>query len=244
MAKIKLGRALRISFSKSTMKIHLKLGTFLNFYTLICLNPTVSTMGLLNRVKGDEYNRYMLFMDFDDAMIKIIWDDVLFAQRQYDAGTAVILQSGETDSNIAGDVYGNFHVIFPQKFSFEEVNEIIGTACCDEGFKTISSHFNWRAHCLRIYPKYSENGKLIQDRPKLYDVMYAETRRETNTAMYDFLRKYYLMPEWKLGFEPNLDTLTTLSVLKYNTTMGWNFAVMERLKSFGAKIKMQVRGVF
>lgn len=243
MAKIKLGRALRISFSKSTMKFHLKLGTFLHLYTLISLNPTVSTMGLLNRVQGDEYNRYMLFMDFDDAILKVIRADVLFAQRQYDAGTAVILQSGETDSNIAGDVYGNFHVIFPQKFSFEEVNEILGMSCCDEGFKTTSSHFNWRAFCLRIYPKYSENGKMIQDRPKLYDVMYDETRRETNTAMYDFLRKYYGVSEWTGKYAPNLDKLTTLSVIKYTTTMGWNFAVMERLKSFGAKIKMQVNGV-
>lgn len=243
MPKIKLGRALRISFSKSTMKIHLKLGAFLHLYCLLALSPRINTMGVLSRVKGDLYLRHVYLADYDDVMLEQVRADCEFVQREYDAGTMVILQSGESDTNIAGNVYGHYHVIAPQKFSFSELNEIIGSVHADENFKTVSSRFNWRAFCLRIYPKYSENGRIISDRPKLVDVMYAPTVRETNTAMYDFLRKYYLMPEWKLGFEPNLDTLTTLSVLKYNTTMGWNFAMTQRLKSLGAKIKMQVRGV-
>lgn len=241
MAKIKLGRVVRFSVTKSAVKLHIKLGTFLHFYGICCINPRINTLGVISRCSD---GNHCIFGDYDDCHYSVIKADILRVQRDYDAGTAVILSSGELSENIVGEVYGNFHVVFCSKYNFATVNEIIQNMHTDLNFRDISRNFSYRTHVLRIYPKYSENGKMIQDRPKLYAVMYAETRHETNYAMYDFLRKYYGVPEWTGKYAPNLDTLTEVGIIHYNTTMGWKFAVKERLKSLGAKIKMQVNGVF
>jgi hypothetical protein len=241
MPKIVFGRALRFSVTKSTMKLHLKFGTFLHCYSLLVLNPTVRTLGILSRCKNDDDGSHCLFMDFDDCMLSQVVQDVLRAQRQYEAGTAIILRSGESDFNVAGDEYGSFHVIFPAKFLFGEVVEIISKTSCDYAFRDTSRSFNYRAFCLRIYPKYSEHGAIIRDRPTLRDVIWSETGREIHQAMYDFLRLYYGMPEWEGLLAPKLDGLMELNVLHYNTTAGWNSAFRERIKRCWLSIKMRLR---
>jgi hypothetical protein len=241
MPKIVIGRALRFSVSKSAMKLHLKLGTFLHVYGIVVLNPMVRTLGILSRCKDDEDGCHSLFLDYDDAMIAVVHDDIKRIQRQYDAGTAVILKTGESDFNIAGNEYGSWHVLFPAKFLFEEVVEIISKTHCDYNFRDVSRSFNWRAYCLRIYPKYSEDGALIRERPTLHDVIWAETGREVYRALYEFLYKYYDMPEWEGLLAPRLDNLTSLSILHYNTTEGWNMAINKRLKSSLRNIKMHLK---
>jgi len=239
--KIVLGRALRISVSKSAMKLHLKLGTFLHLYSIVVLNPMVRTLGILSRCKDDEDGLHCLFGDYDDCMLTVVVDDVMRIQRQYDGGTAVILRTGKSDFNATGDEYGSWHVIFPAKFLFEEVVEIISKTHCDYNFRDVSRSFNWRAYCLRIYPKYSEDGAIIRDRPTLRDVIWSETGREIHQAMYDFLHLYYGMPEWEGLLAPKLDGLMELNVLHYNTTAGWNSAFRERIKRCWLSIKMRLR---
>lgn len=241
MAKLKIGRALRFSVTKSAIKIHLKLGTFLHFYAIGCLNPVVNTMGVISRCAD---GMHCLFADYDDCHYSVVLDDIERAQRDYEAGTAVVLSSGELSENIQGEKYGNFHVIWCSKHTFATVNEIVQNLHTDINFRDIARNFNYRTHVLRIYPKYSEKGRIIQDRPKLYDVVFAETNHEINRAMYEFLRKWYDVPEWVGRYAPRLDGLTELGLIHYNTTMGFSPAIKQRLKSLGAKLKMQVVGVF
>lgn len=240
MPKIVLGRALRFSVTRSAMKLHLKFGTFLHVYSIVVLNPMVRTLGILSRCRDDDDGRHSLFLDYDDSMISVVLDDIKRVQRQYDAGTAVILKTGESDFNIAGAEYGSWHVIFPTKFLFEEVVEIISKTHCDYAFRDTARSFNWRAYVLRIYPKYSEDGALIKDRPTLYDVIWAETGREVYRALYEFLVRYYHMPEWEGLLAPQLDSLTELSVLHYNTTEGWSMAFKKRIKSSVRNICMKM----
>jgi len=241
MGRIKLGRALRLSVSKSAIKVHLKLGTFLHIFSIVCLNPVVNTMGVISRC-GD--GMHCLFADYDDCHYSVVKDDILRAQRDYGVGTAVVLSSGELSANIHDEIYGNFHVIFCSKHTFAAVNEIVQNLHTDINFRDIARNFNYRTHVLRIYPKYSENGSVLQDRPRLHDVVFAETGHEINRAMYDFLRKWYGAPAWVGSFVPKLDDLTNLGLIHYNTTVGWSPAIKQRLKSLGAKFKMQVMGVF
>lgn len=242
MPKLVLGKSFRFSLNHSTVKLQAKLGRWLHLYCLLALAPNVRTMGVLSRVRGDEFNRHMLFLDYDDCMEAVVRRDVLFAQRQYDAGTAVILRSGGLDTNVAGELYGNFHAIFPAKFGFAEVHEIVTQTHTDFNFREVPVKFNHRAYVLRIWPKETEGGKVVRDRPVFHRFMLAPTHRESNTAMYDFLRKWYSMPVWPPGFAPNLDGLAELSVLDYTTTMGWKTEVREKLKSLWSN-KMHMRGV-
>jgi len=238
MPKIKLGRALRISFNKSSVRMHLKIFPWLNFFTMLVLMPQVNTMGIISRCVGDRFRKHVLFMDFDDVHESVVRGDVEFVQREYDAGTAVILRSGELDCNTAGEFYGNFHVICPQKFTFREVIEIISHLHTDENFATIATHFNYRAFVLRVYPKYSENGRMLKDRPVLHDVMWSQTGRETYQALYEFLMKYYLMPAWEGLLAPRSDGLKVLGIIKYQTTEGFRVAFQKRIKSSLQNIKM------
>jgi hypothetical protein len=140
---------------------------------------------------------------------------------------------------MSGEEYGSWHVIFPTKFLFEEVVEIISKTHCDYNFRDVSRSFNWRAYVLRIYPKYSEDGALIRERPTLHDVIWSETGREVYRALYDFMMKYYSMPAWEGLLAPQLDKLTELSIIHYNTTEGWVMAFKKRIKSSMQNIKMR-----
>jgi hypothetical protein len=235
MPKMLLGRAVRFSVTKSSIKFHLKLGKFLHFYGICCLNPVINTMGVISRCAD---GMHCLFADYDEVHYSVLRDDILRVQRDYEAGTAVVLSSGELSMNIQGEIYGNFHVIFCSKHTFATVNEIIQNMHTDLNFRDISRNFSYRTHVLRIYPKYSEDGALIQDRPKLYDIIHAETNHEINRAMYDFLRKYYGVPEWTGIYAPKLDMLTDLGIIKYNTTMGWKPAIKQKVKSLFGKGKV------
>jgi len=236
MPKIVLGKSFRFSLNKSTMKLQLKLSRWIHLYCLLVLAPNIRTMGLLSRCKGDEFNRHCLFGDYDDCMLSVVRADARFAQRMYDAGPIVVLQSGESDRNVAGAEYGNFHTICPQKFSFAECNEIVAQTHTDFNFREVAVKFNYRAHVLRIYPKVSADGEVIRDRPIFRELLYAPTGRETCTAMYDFLKKWYGMPD----YPANHDGRSQLSIIDYNTTGGWRMAITDRFKKLAAKIRMQM----
>lgn len=243
MPKIVVRDVFRLSVNNSTIKLQIKLFSWLHYYSLLALSPQISTMGITSRCVGDESNSHCLFLDYDDCMYSVVKRDVELCQKNYDMGTAVILRSGEADYNIAGDEYSNYHAIFAQKGSFAEVCEIVGNTHADENFRLVPIRFNYRTYVLRIFPKYSEDGRMLKDIPKLREVVFAETGRETNLAMYEFLRKYYDVPEWTGRYAPNLDMLTELGIIHYNTTMGWNRTFMLKLKSLLSNIKMHMRGV-
>jgi hypothetical protein len=62
-------------------------------------------------------------------------------------------------------------------------------------------------------------------------------------ALYGFLKCYYEMPEWEGSFSPDLDGLTELNLINYNTTVGWAPAIMQKIKSLATKIKMHLGGL-
>lgn len=240
--RIIIGKSFRFSVNRSTIKLQLRLFSWLHYYGLLVILPSINTMGVLSRCAGDGFNRHCIFLDYDDCMLSVVENDIRFVQRQYDAGTAVILQSGETDFNVAGAEYGNWHVIFPTKASFSEVHEIVGQTHTDFNFREVPAKFNYRAYVLRIYPKVSENGAIIRDRPVFRRLMLGPTTREVYRPLYDFLRKWYAMPGWPAKFAPNLDNLTELSLIRYNTTMGWHGAISDKIKSLRTNIRMHLMG--
>jgi hypothetical protein len=208
---------------------------------LLVLSPTVNTMGLVSRCSGDPKQHHVLFLDYDDCHESVVDGDVRYIQRYHGAGNAVVLRSGELDSNIHGEFYGNFHVICPAKFRFKEVCDIIANTHSDYNFREVAKRFNYRVFVIRIYPKYSEDGRMLKDRPHLHKVVYAKTSREVNGGIFHFLQKWYGVPDITGVYAPKLDGLEKVGIINYQTTLGWRIVLSQRIKSLGVKIKMHLK---
>lgn len=239
--RLKLSRFFEFAVNKSTIKLRMNLN-FIHVFGMVSLNPNIHTLGLVSRCND---GMHCLFLDYDDVMLSVVLKEVRMLQRKFKIGTAVILATYE-DFNVSGDAYGRYHVIFPSKHRFIHASHMMKETSCDANFKRVPQYFNHRAWVLRVLPKYANGWEKLVERPHFHDILYSETDCTISRPVYEFLVKYYGMPEWTGSYKPRMDGFHMLNVMYYQTTEGkWLVnpfkAVWKTLKAMKKNIIMYVK---
>lgn len=234
--QVRIGRRFRVAVNKSTLKFH---GKFLglHWYTIISMHPKVQTLGLTNMLSD---GKFVFFADFDNVFLYRVRKEAMMLQDKFDIGTVAILSTGE-DVDDQGKPYGNFHMIGLGKMKYREVLDALDETSCDANFRRVPEYFNGRYFVLRVYPKFNEKWEQVRDRPYLREVIWAKTKRECSLAIYDFLRVWYELDDFPMGFRPRFDNYRSVRILKYQTTeSSWSTELkrvvgIDRIKKLGGK---------
>jgi hypothetical protein len=160
----------------------------------------------------------VMFGDYDHAFLYRVRKDARMLQRKYDAGTIVILCSGEESRDYQGKEYGSYHLVGIAKWKYHELFDALRETAVDRNFLRVPNYFNGRYHVLRIFPKVTENWEEIRERPWLKECLYSKSKRECNKPIYEFLCRYYGMPSIPVQYAPRFDSLEYIRLIGYQTT--------------------------
>lgn len=197
----------------------------------IIRKPSMKTQGMTSRCYDKKH--HVLFLDYDNIERHIVWDDILDLQKRFNIGPMVILTTHEYISNISNEATGNYHVICPEKFLFQEIPEMQMDCHIDPKYKKMWRRSRLKSWVLRIIEK--------GDRPKPKFVEWVgfnvENKREASEAHIRLMNAKLGVPIPKYYID-KFDGETKTFITSYATNAGKTEEIMELMEMGGVKWSM------
>lgn len=149
--------------------------------------PNLRTQGITNKT---EDRKFVLFADYDEVNLQSVEEDLLFLQKNYKIGDAIIVCSSNQEISETGKIYGNYYIIAFTKLEFPELLEILKNLRCDWHFKR-GWRYQYRSWVLRTTEKRTYKGEVVKLKPKLVTFMPSFSSREYSKSHVEFFEQLY-----------------------------------------------------
>ncbi|MEK6883524.1 MAG: hypothetical protein AABY22_28105, partial [Nanoarchaeota archaeon] len=169
-------------------------------------NPYNRTKGFVSRT--EDY-RHILFLDFDNCLLRIVKYDCEYLMKNFNLTPFYIFSTEEQEKN--KEKYGNYHAISLIKLSFKDVIKMQELTHSDPNHSYVAKEIRFKTWVLRNEAK----GK--KDKPEFKEVvgdLSKEYNQEVSNAHLNLLKKYYNIPEIKYK---NLDKYDEAWLITYIT---------------------------
>jgi hypothetical protein len=175
-----------------------------NYEIVKVRTPQSLVFGLTSRTQD---NKHILTLDYDKIDRNVVLGDLIMLKKLIDPSLVFLFTTFEEEDELG--VVGNYHLIFLNKFSFKQVQEIMSLTHADEIHRQLANKSRYREYVIRI----SEKGS--RDAPKLLKVWNFGGKSETSFAHFLLLKRLY---KFKIDVKNvKFDRFKSTNITSYNS---------------------------
>lgn len=165
-----------------------------NIFSLYIYNKPQTVKGVTSMC---EDGKHILCLDYDNICYWIVRKEVEKLSEKY--GVMFIFKTKE--SNVLGEIVGNYHVYCLSKFYPGDIVRIQQETHCDSAYTSMPLRNIYRSWVLRI------SGKIGSGKPEFKEMIGSPNNHKVSTAHYLFLKEFCEMDHLIFQYQDNFKKL-------------------------------------